>query len=176
VHLLPQTATNILLKVYATVAIAMAGRNAEIARLKVGDFTRVSDGQGGCAAYHIAFKAVKQKSTTSTDRELSMVKCSKGVAAIDAYRRLWPAGEADPINKDKNFFRRISATKGGKYKCAWTAQNVGRTKLAGLGKEMARALDVPNPDKVTGHWARRTALTIGANKGMNLLQLKAMSR
>jgi integrase len=80
------------------------------------------------------------------------------------------------VEKAKHFFRRIARpTAQGKLKMSWEAQNIGKGKLADQGKFIAKLLGLPNWLQFTGHVWRRTAITWGANSGMTLPQLKAMS-
>jgi integrase len=58
---------------------------------------------------------------------------------------------------------------------SWAAQNVGKGFLANLGRGIAKSLGLENWQQFTGHCWRRTAITWGANAGMTLPQLKAMS-
>jgi integrase len=60
-------------------------------------------------------------------------------------------------------------------KMSWAAQNVGKGFLANLGRDIAKSLGLANWQQFTGHCWRRTAITWGANAGMTLSQLKAMS-
>jgi integrase len=56
-----------------------------------------------------------------------------------------------------------------------TAQLIGTHTASNYGKEIAFALELPNYEKYTGHCWRRTTITIGANAGLTLPQLKALS-
>jgi integrase len=53
--------------------------------------------------------------------------------------------------------------------------NVGKTVIANVGKMIATALKLPEPEKYTGHVFRRTGITLMANTGASLVQIKAYS-
>eukprot|EP01036_Dinobryon_divergens_P022284 gene22284-30527_t len=70
------------------------------------------------------------------------------------------------------FFRKLSNKNG---KICSTNQVIGKNMVSNYGKEIARILDLPDPDRFTGHCWRRAAVTLLANKGLSLPQIKCMS-
>jgi hypothetical protein len=171
---MPDCPKVLLNKTYAVVALALAGRGIEAYNVLVGDVTRVEDGDGN-VSYHVAFDRAKQHTTTSSDRHMAVVNGHLEVKTLDAFLATRPAGPVGEVEKSKKFFRKISATAQGKLKMSWVAQNVGKSPLANVGREVAQLLEIPNWTQFTGHCWRRTAITFGANAGMTLPQLKAMS-
>jgi integrase len=162
-------------KAYATIAVIMAGRGCEVGNVRVGDVSRVQDGEGG-AAFHVAFERSKQLSTRSSDRELAVLTCPYGVAALDRYIDTRPRGVPTDEQKRLKFFRRIARpTAAGKLKMSWSAQNIGKGKMAEVGRDIAMALGLQDWKKYSGHCFRRTACTMAANAGMGIPQIKAMT-
>ncbi|XP_066583293.1 tyrosine recombinase XerC-like [Prorops nasuta] len=53
-----------------------------------------------------------------------------------------------------------------------TKQPVGKNKIAGIPKEIARFLGLNNPDSYTGHCFRRTSATLLADAGANITLIK----
>jgi hypothetical protein len=64
------------------------------------------------------------------------------VRTLDAYIATRPAGPVGEVEKAKKFFRKISSTAGGKLKMSWAAQNVGKSSLANIGREVAKMLEI----------------------------------
>jgi integrase len=194
-HSLPDIADNMFYKCYVSIGLAMAGRKCEVVDVRVGDVVRVVD-ENGFVTYHLYFDRTKNTSARDTDRDMCVVACPKGVSAIEKYVALRPAGPLDFAQKKMRFFRKIATTKGGKMSIGWKAQNIGKgpcsevtkkgknarsyliflhIKLTLLFYTVAALLGKDNSNDYTSHCLRRTAITMGANAGMTMPQLKAMS-
>ena len=59
-----------------------------------------------------------------------------------------------------------------KGKC--TTVPMGRKKIGGMPKEIATWLELPNPEKYTGHAFHRTGVTLLSNTGGRILDLKLL--
>ena len=57
-----------------------------------------------------------------------------------------------------------------KLKC--TKQPIGKNKIAGVPKEIATWLNLPNPSLYTGHALRRTSATVLSNTGGTMMDVK----
>jgi hypothetical protein len=181
-HLWVDDQDSMLQKAYASAAVILAGRGCEVGALVVGDVTRVVDAEGNAT---FLFTFDRSKGTTCKgDRQTAILSCRLGVAAIDRYIALRPVSRdknkniipLTAVQKAKKFFRRIAKpTPKGTMKIGWEAQNVGKGTLGGIARAIAKRLGLENWEKFTGHAFRRTACTFGANAGMTLPQLKAMT-
>jgi hypothetical protein len=119
---------------YATVALAFAGRKCEVVDCKVGDFSRVTD-ENNKATYHIYYDRSKNSEAMDTDREMCVVNCTLGIAALDRYIALRPAGLLTAEHKSKRFFRRIADGKGGALTMGWKAQSIGKGPCSEVSKK-----------------------------------------
>jgi len=54
----------------------------------------------------------------------------------------------------------------------WTNKVVGHNPLSETGKRIARWLQLPNPERYTGHCFRRSSATAAADAGASLVRLK----
>lgn len=59
-----------------------------------------------------------------------------------------------------------------RYKCV--NQVTGKNSIAKIPKEMAKFLELPEPDTYTGHSYRRSATTIAADNGATIDDLKRL--
>jgi hypothetical protein len=166
---MPDCPKVLLNKTYAVVFLALAGRGIEANNTVVGDVTEVEDCAGN-VSYQVAFARAKQHTTTSSDRHMAVINGHLKVRTLDAYMATRPSGPVGEVERAKNFFRKISSTAGGKLKTSWTAQNVGKAQNV-----VAKMLEISYWLQFIGHCWRCTAITFGANAGMSLPQLKAMS-
>ncbi|KAJ1401497.1 hypothetical protein B484DRAFT_405701 [Ochromonadaceae sp. CCMP2298] len=161
-HDLPDTSRNLVMKAYAAVGTAIAGRGKEITALTFGDLKRVVD-EEGVPAYHVSY-----------DRDIAILKCSLGVQAVDKYLALFRArGRSD--NLKKRLWRRCSTSKAGAITCNWTAQNIGVNTCKLFGLHNATALKPADPKSYMGHCWRRSAATLAANAGLSFPQIKALT-
>jgi hypothetical protein len=173
----------------------MAGRKCEVVDVKVGDVVRVVD-ENNRITFHVYFDRSKNCSARDSDRDICVVVCPKAVSALEKYIALRPAGLLDLVQKKMRFFRKIATTKGGKMTVGWKAQNVGKGPCSEVTKKgknacscllflhikltldfytVAALLGKENFKEYTSHCIRRTAISLGANAGMTMSQLKAMS-
>jgi hypothetical protein len=172
-YALPDTSQNLVMKAYAAVGTAIAGRGKEITALTFGDLKRVVD-EEGVPAYHVSYDRSKQRTTNSSDRDIAILKCALGVQAVDKYLALFSArGRAD--NLKTRLWRRCSTSKAGAITCNWTAQNIGVNTCKLFGFQIATALKLADPKSYTGHCWRRSAATLAANAGLSLPQIKALT-
>ncbi|KAJ1418006.1 hypothetical protein B484DRAFT_466499, partial [Ochromonadaceae sp. CCMP2298] len=88
---IPDTSRNLVMKAYAAVGTAIAGRGKEITALTFGDLKRVVVDEEGVPAYHVSYNRSKQRTSNSTDRDIVILKCSLGVQAVDKYLALLSA-------------------------------------------------------------------------------------
>ncbi|KAJ1430222.1 hypothetical protein B484DRAFT_396016 [Ochromonadaceae sp. CCMP2298] len=137
----------------------MAGRKCEVVDVKMGDVIRVED-ENNKVTFHIYFDRSKNSSAKDSDRDMCVVVCPKVVSAIEKYIALRPAGPLDFVQRKMCFFRKIATTQGGKMT---------------VTKKVAALLGMENFQDYTSHCIRRTAISLGANAGMTMPQLKAMS-
>jgi hypothetical protein len=81
-YALPITPTHALWHAFAAVGTAIAGRSCEIASLCFKDVKRVTD-EDGILAYHIEFDRAKKQTSNTSEREVAILKCPLGVAALE---------------------------------------------------------------------------------------------
>jgi hypothetical protein len=133
---MPDSPSVLLQKAYACLSLALAGRGCEAYNVLVGDVSRVTDDEGR-SAFHVAFERSKNNTTTTSDRSLAVITGHLEVRTLDAFIALRPAGLLGPVEKAKKFFRKIARpTAAGKLKMSWNAQNVGKSTLANIGREV----------------------------------------
>jgi integrase len=161
--------------VYAVVAVSFAARNCEAAELNFEDFERtVTDetlpqGNANHARYVIHHKRAKQTGQASTDGNVSFVTGALEVSIIDEYMGCFTKTQ----RKDR-FFRKIKLDN--KKSClVGTNANIGRNTLAMYARQAAVILEKQDSHLYTGHSWRRTAITLAANTGLSLVQLKNLS-
>jgi hypothetical protein len=165
----------VIIKGYAAVGTAIAGRTMEIHAVCFGDIKRVVD-EDGVPAYHVEFDRVKKVTSNTTERETANLACGLGVKALDTYLACFPKaypGTPEERKKEK-LWRRLSLTRNHPT-ATWKAQPVGRDKCKKFGIVIATALDLFEPSTYTGHCWRRSAATLAANAGLSLAQIKALT-
>jgi hypothetical protein len=101
---LPSSDSNLLLKVYAVVAVSFAARNCEAAELNFEDFERtvtdetLSQGNANHARYVIHHKRAKQTGQATTDGNVSFVTGALEVSIIDEYAPTVPGTSHDILD------------------------------------------------------------------------------
>ena len=90
------------------------------------------------------------------------------VAAIRNYIQCFKV--EDPRDR---FFRKLKYNS--IQQVVGTKQVVGRHTAANVGKEIAQALGLPNPELFTGHCWRRVTGTWGADAGLSLPEIKQLT-
>jgi hypothetical protein len=78
------TPTTALWQAFASVGTAIAGRSCEITNLCFKDVKRVVD-KDGVTAFQISFDRAKKQTSNTTVREVAILKCPLGVAALERY-------------------------------------------------------------------------------------------
>ena len=58
----------------------------------------------------------------------------------------------------------------------FSKQPMGHNYLASIGKDIAKRLNLPNPDSYTGHCFRRTSATLAADAGADVEQIKRLGK
>jgi hypothetical protein len=170
---MPDTAQNLVIKAYAAVGTAIAGRGKEICALLFGDVVRVVD-EDGIPAYHITYDRSKMRTSNSTERDIAILKCCLGVQATDRYLALFPA-KTRKDNLTSRLWRRCTQSPRGGISSSWKAQSIGVNTCKNFGYVIAAALGLDNPKSFTGHCWRRSAATLAANAGLSLPQIKALT-
>jgi hypothetical protein len=69
----------------------------------------------------------------------------------------------------------LGTNANGLVHATWRSHNVGKTLVQNVGKKIADALFLREPERYTGHVFRRTGITLFANTGASLCQIKAYS-
>lgn len=71
--------------------------------------------------------------------------------------------------REGRFFRKLKSTGSGVIVA--TNQVIGRNTMAKFPSDVARALDLVNPEKYTSHALRGTGMTFMAESGMSLVDI-----
>ena len=152
------------MKAFATTAKSYAGRGCEVHELEFTDVEEVVRPNGN-KAYAINF--MRRKTQGTMEKDFQYVIGDVEVQILRDYISCFPLAQ-----RTGRFFRKLSNKNG---KICSTNQVIGKNMVSNYGKEIARILDLPDPDRFTGHCWRRTAVTLLANKGLSLPQIKCMS-
>jgi len=84
------------------------------------------------------------------------------VDCLKLYLSTFESGMKDAA--DGRLWRKLTFTKQGKLVA--TKQKVGKNTIAEYGKDIAKYLQLPEPEKYTGHFIRRTVTTLAAESGL----------
>jgi len=115
----------------------------------------------------------KSTAASTTDVEWAFVTCPIQVQALRNYLIVWDSSPTEVQGDACTRLWRRMASVNGKLVCQNSA--VGKHPLSNIGKRLASMLKLPNFNKYTGHWARRTSITLMAEAGLTLTQIKALS-
>lgn len=97
---------------------------------------------------------------TKTNIERTFVVREEFTQIVKKYQKIRP----NDIKTDRFF---LNYQKGKCYK-----QVIGKNKISGMPKQIAKYLNLPNCEQYTGHCYRRTSATLLADSGANLTTLK----
>jgi hypothetical protein len=168
-HQLPRTAETILLSVYATCAIAVAGRGIETYNLQWEDIKKTTvDGKLAYMVKCVKSKGQSDKSMGWDRKNVAWVTGEVEVNTINQYMACFESQDA----KKGRFIRKLTDRVGG---ISSTNQIVGKNTAANYGEKIAEALGLSDSKSYTGHCFKRTSITFGADSGMSMVQLKAHS-
>ncbi len=154
-------------KAFAIVAISFAARGCEATFLSFDDVSRVIDANS-TASYVIRHERAKQSGPRINEDISCLVTGPDEVAIIDSYIAAFAVE-----NRTGRFWRYLKRNKAGVI--YGTAAPIGKNPLSMIGKKIAARLKKANAETYTGHCWRRTAITLGAEAGLSLLQLKSLS-
>ena len=84
------------------------------------------------------------------------------VDCLKLYLSTFESGMKDAA--DGRLWCKLTFTKQGKLVAA--KQKVGKNTIAEYGKDIAKYLQLPEPEKYTGHFIRRTVTTLAAESGL----------
>ena len=93
------------------------------------------------------------------------------VDCLKLYLSTFESGMKDAA--DGRLWRKLTFTKQGKLVAA--KQKVGKNTIAEYGKDIAKYLQLPEPEKYTGHFIRRTVTTLAAESGLTVQLIKCLT-
>lgn len=170
-HELPDTPDKVLIAAYADVAIATAGRGEETHQKLQNQIKRTQ--MDGKPCYMVQLNKVKRTGpkVTGWEREnVALVTGDVEIAGLDKYLACFTHEERAGSTR---LFYKLKRESNGALRA--TKQVIGKNTAAGFGKVMARALELDDPETYTGHCFKRTGITLCADAGMTVPQLKAYS-
>ena len=166
----------LLRQVYAVIAVSFAGRTEEVYCLDWDQIELAITGPNEDRSYIIRYqKRAKQAHAEAGDR-YTVINGEVEVGVIDAYLDLcrpnWRRSKfLEP--KSGRFFVKLVRDSRGKIKP--THQVIGTHTAAKIGKEIAQTLGKPDWNMYSGHCFRRSAITLAAEAGLSVNQIKDFS-
>ena len=142
--------------------MSFAARGVEIHSF---EWTKIRKDQSTDGNYRYVVKFFRAKRIGVPIEEEVWITGKTEVGIIDAYMKQFP--EEKRVGK---FFQKLSMT--GK-----PGQNIGHNTMAKIGTTLALRIGIAPEEakRYTGHWCRRNALTIAADKGKNTREMMNMS-
>ena len=142
----------------AIVVLMVSGglRSMELKDLQVGDVVEKGD------IYEVNFKRVKQRGEKTSAK---FVVDSEGSRHVRKYLNdvRTQFGELDG-----QLIKGTPVTKG---QSKYVNQNMGKNTIMEIGKDIARKLDLPNPDTYTSHTFRRSSATFAVESGATTAEM-----
>ena len=160
----------LLKKAYLVVAKAFAARGIEAVDVECCDIQHVqtTDGED---MYYISYERSKQRGLTRDSDKNALITGRIEVDCLKMYLSTFESGMRDAA--EGRLWRKLTANKEGKLLA--TKQKVGKNTIANYGKDIARYLQLPEPEKYTGHFIRRTVTTLAAESGLTVQQIKCLT-
>lgn len=153
----------LVMKAYAVVAIAFAARGAEAQLLTWDQVSRMTNDDTNEINYRLLYERVKPHAQPDTEA-YALISGTLEVQILEEYCACFT--EQLKHEADGRFFRKLSMAKN--YLHA-TKTKVGKNLIGDFGKRIAGILDLPNPEKYTGHCWRRTSITLMTNSGLVII-------
>lgn len=117
---------------------------------------------------HVVIVPSKIDEARTTDAVTAIITEPTFIRIMKEYIAIYDASPAAvaPVKPCTRLWRKVSAkADGGRY---LIHQAIGKTPCAQVGKRLAALVGVDNSERVTGHWARRTAITLLAEGKFNI--------
>ena len=148
--------------VYAVIAVSFAARGVEIHSF---EWTKIRKDESTDGKYRYVVKFFRAKRIGVPIEEEVWITGKTEVGIIDAYVNQFPADK----RVGKFFQKLLTSGKPG--------QNIGHNTMAKIGTTLALRIGIAPEEakRYTGHWCRRNALTIAADKGKNTREMMNMS-
>eukprot|EP01034_Spumella_vulgaris_P021625 gene21625-27664_t len=167
-HNLPDSELTLLWKAYSAIGCAFAGRGCEIHTLTYDSLVRNVSATGE-VTFFVYYERSKASGVLDFDGQYAIIKGEHEVRAIEKYLTCFTNA------KDGRFFRKLHLDKTAPLGISVTQQNIGHNKAGELGKLIAAALGLKDPNRYTGHCWRNTTLTWAANAGLTVPMMKSIS-
>lgn len=152
----------ILRKAIAAIAFSGGLRGHETAQLTFGDLEESEKG------IYVHFPRAKQQGEKEVSTVLVPNKSDKSICLATKVRNYISSVES-VLGPFKPEDRLLKGCKNGK---CFVRQPMGKNLLSGVGKDVAKLLDLPEPNSYTGHCWRRSAATQAALNGATIAELK----
>ena len=162
---LPDTCEIIPKKAFVGCSTAFAGRGIEAHKMGYTSVKPLRNDDGKVEQISVAYERRKQNGIP-----VVLETYITGDLEISAVMGMYDAHTTK--SKEGNFFAYIDS-KTGKVKNV-ANPNIGHNSLSDCGKFFAALLGLDDPHRYTGHWCRRTALSLGADRGMSAAQLMGL--
>ena len=172
---LPNNPDTLVRKVFAAISISFAGRGVEMVGLKFEDIRSVTvrDDKGKeSQQYRVYFKRAKATVCSSSGEDYSTVSGEDEVKVINHYISCFTSEMKEKLNG--RFFRKLRYAKDGST-IVGTNRVIGINSLRVYSKQVAKSLELPDPQSYTGHCWRRTSITFATEQGLSLMEIKALS-
>jgi len=166
---MPNTPDILVIKAYAVVAIAFAARGTEALMLTWDRVVRMTIDSTGKPNYKLYYERLKPADKPDTEA-YATVSGDLEVGILEQYSACFT--DEMKSQAEGRFLRKLSMTRNHLHA---TRTKVGKNLAFDFGKKVAELLQLPNPEKYTGHCWRRTSITLMTNSGMSLPQIKAVS-
>lgn len=157
------TPYNMQVKAYVPLVLSFAARGIEALFMDWSQLEYLPEKR----MYYLTYDRVKTRGQNRESDQHSLIVGKSECAALTAYINCFSAKE-----REGRFFRKL--TQQGD-KVVSSKQVLGKNTLAEFGKYIAKWLNLPSPEKYTGHWPRRTAITQLAEAGRTVQQIKCLT-
>jgi len=159
----PDVVDLLFLKAFAVVAVSIVGRGAESLNMERSDITYEMvplAGGGFREEFQAVIEPAKMDEARTTDPVYAIISDPTFVKSLKEYLAVYdasppPTGTAKPCTR---LWRKMMAKPDGTR--FLIHQPLGKSKCSAVGKRLAELLGLENPDRYTGHWARRTGISL----------------
>ena len=146
-------------KVIAVLMISGGLRMQELKNLNFGDLVKKND------CYEVKFKRLKQRGEKNDGKFIVNADMSRHITKYLCDLKLQFGDEVKG-----QFIKGTPLKQNGTS--TFVNQNMGKNTLCDIGKDIAKALNLPNPSSYTSHTFRRSAATIAVESGSTTQELK----
>lgn len=159
----PNDSHHLVIKAYIPVAVSFAARGIEAMMIEWDDLKYLKEEK----IFHLEFERRKARSIRQESENHCLITRSLEVAAILLYMDCFPEEK-----KTGRFFKYLCDTD---TTPIGTLRQIGKNSVAQFGKTIASFLKLPDHEKYTGHWPRRSACCALAEAGRTVQQIKCLT-